>query len=312
MAKPKLNMQELLLKKGEYIALGVAGVGLVILLLWGATTWAGAANPTEISKDLTNKSTSIIGSINNPNSDAKPNELEPWAKVGVKGEYRSVPINDFTMSGPLFDPVGRPDTKRENPSVLGIEEYQVDLVRAPMRGYDISDLGDTPRIAVKVVKKLGEQDKEKMRGQLRNLDPRFKKARNQPKQPQNPAQANLPPGGPPGGPGGFPGGPPGGPGGPPGGPGGFPGGPPGGPGGFPGGPRGGGPGGPPGMGGSMAGYPGFGLGGSHFDANAQRSETALEYIPLEDLDKAIGDGKLPAMTVIPLRMAVVNATFPVK
>ena len=45
MARPKLNVKELLIKKGEYIALGVAGVGLAILLLWGVTTGVGAANP---------------------------------------------------------------------------------------------------------------------------------------------------------------------------------------------------------------------------------------------------------------------------
>ncbi|MDB5312955.1 MAG: hypothetical protein JWO38_7157, partial [Gemmataceae bacterium] len=269
MAKPKLNVQELLLKKGEYLALGVAGVGLVTLLLWGATTWAGAASPTDISKDLTGRIAIIQDLISDPNSDAKPGDLPLWATRGVKGEYQTVSIKEFPLTGQPFDPVGRPDTKRENPTVLGIEEYQVDLVRAPMRGYDISDLGDTPRIAVKVVKKLGDQDKEKVRGQLKTLDTRLKRAK---KQPQNPAQANMPPGA--FGPGAFPGG----------------------------------PGAPPGMGG-MA---GFGPGGNQFDANAQRTETALEYIPLEDLDKAIGDGKLPAMTVIPLRMAVVNATFPVK
>ncbi|HEX4609079.1 MAG TPA: hypothetical protein VH092_12805, partial [Urbifossiella sp.] len=64
-------------------------------------------------------------------------------------------------------------------------------------------------------------------------------------------------------------------------------------------------GGMPGPGGGMPGEGGFNQGGF-------RVETTINYIPLDDLDKASAEGKLPAMTVVPLRMAVVNATFPLK
>src|SRR5262245_18994345 len=91
--------------------------------------------------------------------------------------------------------------------------------------------------------------------------------------------------------------------------GGLPGMPPGGPGGpcGPGGP--GGPGGPRGGFGSMNPY---GAMGGGYDQGSQRIEKAIEYIPLEELDKAIEKGKVPATTVIPLRMVLINAEVPYK
>ena len=52
--------------------------------------------------------------------------------------------------------------------------------------------------------------------------------------------------------------------------------------------------------------------GGGFDGGLQRSDIAIAYIPIEDLDKAAADNKLPAQTVIPLRMIVVNCTIPMK
>ncbi|MBX9583981.1 MAG: hypothetical protein K2X87_27085, partial [Gemmataceae bacterium] len=72
-----------------------------------------------------------------------------------------------------------------------------------------------------------------------------------------------------------------------------------------------GPGGMGGYGGMGMGYGGgYGMGMGGFDQSAQRTDQVIQYIPLEDVDKAIAEGKQPAMTVIPLRMIVVNATFP--
>jgi hypothetical protein len=57
---------------------------------------------------------------------------------------------------------------------------------------------------------------------------------------------------------------------------------------------------------------GMGSEGGGFNQAGMRTETTINYIPVEDLDKAALEHKLPAMTVVPLRMAVVNATFPFK
>src|SRR5205823_4713594 len=71
----------------------------------------------------------------------------------------------------------------------------------------------------------------------------------------------------------------------------------------------GGPGGGP-RGGSGGGFSPYGGSMSGFDQGGQRLQ--IRYVPLEDLDKEMAAGKTPAMTVVPLRMVVVYATFPIK
>ena len=62
------------------------------------------------------------------------------------------------------------------------------------------------------------------------------------------------------------------------------------------------------MGGGSFGFAGAG----GFDSTAQRNDIAITYIPIEDLDKALAENKIPAETVIPLRLIVVNFTIPLK
>ncbi|HEY3787793.1 MAG TPA: hypothetical protein VGL71_03015, partial [Urbifossiella sp.] len=164
-AKVKFDFKELLLKKGEHIALGVAGVSLVIMLIWGISAFAGAANSTEISKEFNTKAASIDSAIKNPNDTQEPPPLPEWAKLGKATPHDKVPVAEFELIGTLFDPTGRPDVKRENPTVFGIEEYQVDLVRGAMPGYDITyeNDGKDALIAVRVSKKIDGQDKEKLK-----------------------------------------------------------------------------------------------------------------------------------------------------
>src|SRR5439155_12240264 len=50
--KPKINFKEVLLQKGEYLALGVGGVGLLVLLIWGVSTAMGAKPPESTVKSL--------------------------------------------------------------------------------------------------------------------------------------------------------------------------------------------------------------------------------------------------------------------
>ena len=301
MAKPKLNVKELLLKKGEYIAFGVAGVGLLLLLVMGASTWAGAEDPAKLANDLKTETGQVHRSIANNTADPEP--LPTWAQAGKKSDYPHVSVKEFPQSGVLFDPTAKPDTKRDNPSVVGIDEYQVDLIRAPMKGNDIIyDNDGNGRIAVRVVSKIGEQDKARIKtamDQVRNKSNKVRqiyKDNSRLAAPKGPIAGigTMP------GPGVMPG-PMGRP---------MPG--PGsssmpGPGSSSSGPM-------PGPGSSSTSYPmaGYGMGGSGYDASAQRTETSIVYIPIEDVDKAALENKLPAMTVIPLRMAVINATLNLK
>jgi hypothetical protein len=153
--KPKLDLKDFLLRKGEYLVLGVAGAGLLLLLLWGGSTYSEAKDPKKVADALTSKAQRINAAVNDPADPAAVPPLEDWAKPGKGGSsYVQIPVKDFALSGVMFDPTARPDTKRENPRVLPIGDFQVDLVRAPMKAHDIVyDPDGGAKIAVRVVKK---------------------------------------------------------------------------------------------------------------------------------------------------------------
>jgi len=304
-SKTKFDLKQMMLAKGEYVAMGVAGFFLLLLLFWGINKGTSAADPTKTANELTSKATQVQRNIVDgtpSDADLEATKLPAWADPTKLKLFVELKRDQFPTTDPQFDPTAKPDTKKENPNVYPIGDYQMDLVRAPMRGYDIIDGGDGESlIAVLFDKNISEQDREKAKGLLDKFKRRGTDSRHRPAGPARP------PAGPPmGGDGRFGGGgfgqPPGGGSGlgPPGGGSGL--GPPGG--GMPGMPR------PPGMGGgSSLGNP-YGGQGAGFDTSGKR--VAIEYVPISQLDKAIGDKKVPAMTVIPLRMVMIHAEIPYK
>jgi hypothetical protein len=280
-SKSKFDAKDFLLKKGEYVALTVAGIVLLLLLMMGVSSLSDAANPAEISKEFASKSDSINKRINDPNDPKTPDPLPGWTEK--KSDYKMVALTDFPQYGTLFDPTGRPDSKRQNPKVFGIEEYQVDLVRGAMPGYDIIYVNDgkDAQIAVKVTKKTDELNKDKLKSAFGKLKKRGEKLVRVKHDWQQQHQGMPIPGGATGNPGVPASSPPAGVGSNP----------------------------SRGMMGSMG---SLGMGGSSFDTSAQRTDTTIAYVPLEDLDDAISKNKQPAQTVIPLRMVIVNCTVPLK
>lgn len=305
--KSKVDLKQFMVNKGEYVGMGLAGFLTLLFMIWGITRWSSAQNPEEISKKLISQAEMVHRNIQNgtisPEDEAKTVPPE-WVTKGI--QYKPIPAGAFTITGPVFDPIAKPDTKKQNPAVLPIGAFQVDLVKAPMPGYDIIlDNENRAKIAVITAKTLGAQDKEKLKqltSIVKNKGKQVSQARTKLNQYQPPAGGG---GDTPGGGGGLPPGagtgmPPGG-GGPP--PGMGPGTP----------PPGMGPGMPPGnSGGSRGGpsnpYGGFGGGG--YDQSSQRIEKSIEYIPIEEFDAALAKGKIPAVTVIPLRMITIHAEVP--
>ncbi len=261
--KIKFDPKQLLLAKGEYVAMGVSGFFLALLLVWAASRWGSAKNPTEISGKLEDQAKAVHtrilnGDIDPSNPDHKVVD-PPW--VTTKQDFKPVYIWDFPITGPQFDPIAKPDTKRENPSVLPIGDYQVDLVRAPMKGYDIVyDNEGRAKIAVLTASKVGAQEKEKLKSISEKISKRGQTGAEKYKQ----LKQQQPPGG--------------------------------------------GLGQPPGLGSNPFGS----ATGGGFDPGGQRDTKVLEYVPLEELDKAIEAGKVPAMTVIPLRLVTIHAEIPYK
>lgn len=272
--KSKADLAQMLVAKGEVIAMAVAGLFLFVFLIWGATRWSGAKNPVELAQKLDNQADQVqkkIRATEVSDADMQDAVLPEWLQKPHK--QQPVSIEHFGVTGPQFDPIAKPDTKRENPLVLSIGNYQVDLVRAPMKGYDVLfDNQGQARIGVITTKAVNEKDKER---QKKAIDEFRKKTLGVAARPVAPSQPQpQPPVGPGPGPG---------------------------------------PGVRPGMGGPpSAGVNPFGQAAEGFNANGQRMEKALKYVPLEEIDKAVEAGELPAMTVIPLRMVIINAEVPYK
>ncbi|MBA4187969.1 MAG: hypothetical protein C0467_08110 [Planctomycetaceae bacterium] len=273
-ARSKGEFKQMLVAKGEFLAMGVAGLFLVIFLIWGASRWSGAKNPVEMAEKLDRQAENVQRKIRDPNvsdADLEEAKLPDWITKPFRNPV--VPVELFATTGPQFDPIAKPDTKKENPLVLPIGAYQVDLVRAPMKGFDITfDNAGTAKIGVIISKAVSEQDKEKRKDFGKTI---VKRGRQGVQAFQN--QGNPNPMGPgPMGPG----------------------------------PMGPGPMGPGGK--MVGGVNPFGGSGEGFNANGQRMEKALKYVPLDELDKALEAGEVPAMTVIPLRMVILNAEIPYK
>lgn len=292
----KFDFKQFLLAKGEKVALGVGLAGLGLFGVLGVMNAVSAESPSKVSSTLTGGAQNVKTKIANPNGTAPP--LPEW--VTSKGAaFREIDAEPFEAKANFFEPVDFPSRLRENPKVLGITTAQLDLVRAPMKAFDIRVLPDGSRqIGILSKVKIDQTSSKAVSDMLKNSAVKDRVSGQRPK-PQNRPQ---PPGGLPGSPfGGGRGGMPGGPGG--GGPG-MPS--------APGGP--GGPGGAAGPGspdGGMGGMMGSMFGGSgRFNQQGERFEATVAYVPVDEFDKR--QGAVPAFTVYPLRMVVVHASFPLK
>jgi hypothetical protein len=187
-SKSKIDIKQFLIAKGEYVAIGVAGLFLVILLLWGITKWSSAKPPTETVKALKTGADQVQRGINRGKSelteeDKQPAQVPVW--VTTPYVFNPVSTKDFPLTNPQFDPTAKPDTKRENPHVLPIEVYQVDLVRGSMKGTDIIEGNDgVPRIAFLTTKTIAAPDKAKMKLVSDAIRNKAGKLKTQPKGPQ--------------------------------------------------------------------------------------------------------------------------------
>ena len=173
MAKPKikLDVKGFLLRKGEVLAMGVAGFCLVVLLLWGASKWSSAKDPNEIAKGLADQSNRVTAGIEKGEPKAEDlDAIKPQDFIVKPVINKPATTSAFPWHGPVFDPTAQPNTKRENPVVFNVTDYQVDLTRSAMPGYDIIfDGNDEALIAVLAIKEVGKLDEKKLKETSKQL-----------------------------------------------------------------------------------------------------------------------------------------------
>ena len=152
MAKMKMDVKGFLLRKGEVLVMAVSGFFLAIMLVWGASKWTSAKDPTSTANELKNKSKQVYSRIESGQPDAADEDklkLPPWLVQGNAFKY--APASAFAATGTLFDTTAQPNTKRDNPAVAGLGEYQVDLIRGAMLGYDITFDETTGKASIAVL-----------------------------------------------------------------------------------------------------------------------------------------------------------------
>ncbi len=248
------------LEKGEKIAVAVGAVGLAAFLVWGVMSFLAADDPKELAGAIKRKSTQVTTEVNG--SKVRAEDL-PKA-ILMPPSFPAVAPKEFPVVASTFEPIAQPDMLRENPRVLGIYQWQVDVVRGPMRALDIQrNAKGEIEVGVLITKKIAEKDKFNFEKNMKDLfqnRPRFN-----PRQPVAPPQPQPP------------------------------------------GPPGPNPAVRPGVG--PNGDP-YGAGPNSLGGDFRRSEDkAVEYMSPEEAAKK---GLPLAETVVPMRMVVVTAAFPIK
>jgi hypothetical protein len=182
-SKSKIDFQKILLEKGEKIGLIVAGVGFLLLALFGVMAAAGAANPSR----LTNEIKSGIASIDN-RLQSTPEVHPPEVEVpDNKSVFVHVKPTDFQTRNDLFDSSGAISEKRTNPTILGLIEGRAT--------YQIGGIGVVTILnnRVEVIKDRQAPARNNLQGVIKRAKDKNKGAAPNPILPQPP-----PPPGPPG------------------------------------------------------------------------------------------------------------------
>lgn len=273
----KIDFKQLLIEKGEKIGLGVGAAVMVLLIIVGIMSATGAESSGKTAESLSKKAQEVTTQLQNgPSGEPTPVNPELINKVPTFDPYAPLA---FATRNDLFDRTAASTAKRMNPRILGVTEYQVDLVRSTVEIIDVIDVQGTPKVGIVTTKDLPDNEAKRLR---KSKDSRLQKLLEE-RRKMMAAMGGM--GGPPGM--GAPGM------------------------GAPGGAGGDGRGGPGGRGGPPPGMMMGGPGG--FNVNAQRGGAIeqVEYVPIDD--KRLEDGSASlALTLYPVRMAVVHAAFPYK
>jgi len=265
----KFNAKEFLLTKGEKIVLIAALVGLGIFAVLGISQFVSAESPARKSAEFKDTANAITSRVQRSEGVADIKPLD----ASLMGESSFITIDSKHFRNPAlpFEPVDTPSNKRDNPVVLGITEAQVDLVRAPVKAYEVLVQDGVVKIGLLYNVKMSKLDEDSLKKLMKDI------GSTRARRPVAPPQVTAPP--PPPQPVPAP---------------------------------------PattaitPGGGGARGERGGRG-GAPSAVAPGERIEKTLRYVLLDDFDKETAkDGVLPALSVYPVRMIVVHASFPLK
>ena len=161
------KIKELLLAKGDKIALGVGGGAAGLLLVWGVVSAFGAPPPSATIKSLTDGAGTVSRGVA---GDGEPAAALPgW--VEKTADFKRIDPVQFAARGREFEPVFKPNLLRENPQVRDLlAAAQLNVVRFPYKALDIQEQDDGPRkVGVLKDKKPDSKDMNKFRQDMSNV-----------------------------------------------------------------------------------------------------------------------------------------------
>src|SRR5262249_18343188 len=274
MALKKINFKELLVQKGERIALGAAlGIMALMVIGFGLASALGGSSPKDNAAKLTELKTKAEQALKTSQPPADLAELPPELKAL---EVKEVRADWFPPSVPFFTTASQEDRKWRLPEVLAPDEFSVDLIRTAGQVYLVQGQGKD--IQVGVLKAKNVEAKTSNQKRVQAFEENFRKATKQAEKAQRRIQliGQQQPGGPDGSGGAI-------------------------------GPRGlGGPGGK-GAGARSPQFP-----GGEFPGMQQREAVQSDEIKFVSLEKLKNETGKWAETNIPVRLVMVTAAFPYK
>ncbi|MCS6850140.1 MAG: hypothetical protein NZ700_03095 [Gemmataceae bacterium] len=146
MAK-KFDFRQFLLARGEKVGIGIAvGITLLVTALGGYTAFT-SPSPESVSAEIFERARAVRQRIYEgaaTSADSIRSDLnEPVRNV-------QLPPDAFPQRALPFMPRGIEDAKRRNPDVLVPVEVQIDVIRAPVRWYDVISEGGRLKVGILV------------------------------------------------------------------------------------------------------------------------------------------------------------------
>src|SRR5579859_3428841 len=130
MAKPKIDFKQLFMEKGEKITIVVAGVLMVLFLSLGILAVATSASTDGNEKEISGRVKTITDAMNSSAGTVDPLDESLMTKV----DFPRMSASQFRETD-VFVEFSLDNPKRGRPRVLEPDEFQVDLIRAPIYVY---------------------------------------------------------------------------------------------------------------------------------------------------------------------------------
>jgi hypothetical protein len=138
MAAKKINFKELLLQKGERIALGAAAViMLALVIVFGLASALGGSSPTKNSTALEDlrKRADQAHQNSHIQNEAQVREYSKLPEDLKVVAFKEFSADLFACPRPYFVPNDQEDRKWRRPNVLAADEFHVDLLKGAVQTY---------------------------------------------------------------------------------------------------------------------------------------------------------------------------------